>query len=119
MSGNLTLGENIADFGGLKISYRAYHEWYQERYPRKVTPSNDENRLFFISYAQLWCDKERVKTLKLGLEDPHSPGPFRVNGVVSQNSDFASVFQCREGSPMNPSYKVRFGHSPSLSNSKN
>lgn len=104
LSGNLTLPENIADFGGVKISYRAYHEWHRMRH-EGLMPTEAQNRLFWIAYGQLWCDKERYKTLKLGLSDSHSPGPFRVNGVVSQNRHFADMFRCKAGAPMNPTFK--------------
>ena len=63
-------------------------------------------RLFIVSFAQLWCEKGRKQSLQSRVQqDQHSPGPFRANGVVSQNPDFARVFSCPADSPMNPDFK--------------
>ena len=99
-----TLGENMADSGGTKIAHQALLEWYEETTGQKTSLAGE--RLFFVSFAQLWCEKGRKQSLQSRVQrDQHSPGPFRANGVVSQNPDFARVFSCPADSPMNPDFK--------------
>lgn len=104
VDGNGTLGENIADMGGLKISLLAFENLHKQKMGGQ--PSPDEKRTFFVSFAQNWCDKERYKSQQESVQtDEHSPDIFRVNGPVSQNPTFARVFGCPAGSPMNPEKK--------------
>jgi predicted metalloendopeptidase len=101
VDGNGTLGENIADMGGLKIALRAWENLHTEQH--HAAPSEHEQRLFFVSFAQNWCDKNRYKAEQQSvLTDEHSPNLFRVNGPVSQSDDFAKTFGCPKGAPMNP-----------------
>lgn len=103
VDGELTLGENIADLGGVRTAFRAYRGWVAEHGPEpKVAGLTGEQQLF-VAYAQAWCtlaapEFERVQ-VKTGV---HSPGEFRVNGVVSQLPEFAETFRCAEGTPMRP-----------------
>ncbi|MET0594187.1 MAG: M13 family metallopeptidase [Polyangiaceae bacterium] len=100
LDGSLTLGENIADLGGLKLAYAAYHATgANETFSGSFGPDAQ----FFISYAQIWCanfkdeiQRSRVRT------DPHAPPRFRVNGVVRNMPEFAATFQCAAGTPMAP-----------------
>ena len=108
VNGSLTLGENLADNGGLKTSYQAYRnvvekEGIQSSLPGlKYTP----DQLFFVAFAQLWCSHFTPEYIATAiLTDPHSPGPFRVNGTLVNSQKFADTFKCREGSPMNPKDK--------------
>jgi len=104
VDGNGTLGENIADMGGLKISLEAFSNLHMEEHGDE--PSEEQKRLFFVSYAQNWCDKERYQAQQTAvLTDEHSPNLFRVNGPISQNREFSQVFGCPAGSPMNPAQK--------------
>ena len=105
VNGNLTLGENLADNGGLKTSYQAYktvagEQGVQSHLPGlKYTP----DQLFFVAFAQVWCSdftEEYIATSLL--TNPHSPGPFRVNGTLANSKEFANAFNCSAGSPMNP-----------------
>ena len=101
VDGNGTLGENIADMGGLKIALLAYTNLYAEQEGK--APTEQHVRDFFVAFAQNWCDKTRRKALKASVDtDEHSPNVFRVNGPVSQNANFAHAFGCPAGSPMNP-----------------
>lgn len=108
MKGNTTLGENIADNGGLKAAYRAYKTWTKRNGEEQLLPgvglTNDE--VFFISYAQSWCSgalKSRI--IRQVNQDPHSPAIERVRGVIMNNKDFADIFKCPLGSQMNPKRK--------------
>uniref|UniRef100_A0A7S0W8X8 Peptidase M13 C-terminal domain-containing protein n=1 Tax=Hemiselmis tepida TaxID=464990 RepID=A0A7S0W8X8_9CRYP len=102
VDGNGTLGENIADMGGLKISLMAYENLHEQEHGG-AAPSNGDKRTFFVAFAQNWCDKERFKSQQEEvLTDEHSPDIFRVNGPVSQSHEFSRVFGCPAGSPMNP-----------------
>ncbi|XP_053381841.1 neprilysin-like [Mercenaria mercenaria] len=105
VDGKNTLGENIADNGGLKQSYRAYRHWVDSHGEEPLLPGVNytHNQLFFISFAQVWCDKETEESFISGINtDPHSPAKFRVWGTLQNSKDFADTFQCKAGSFMNP-----------------
>ncbi|XP_063798125.1 endothelin-converting enzyme 1 isoform X2 [Pseudophryne corroboree] len=108
VNGKHTLGENIADNGGLKAAYRAYRNWVKKNGEEQVLPSlslsNDQ--LFFVGFAQVWCSVRTSESSHEGLiTDPHSPSRYRVIGSVSNSRDFSKHFQCPAGSPMNPTQK--------------
>lgn len=113
VNGELTLGENIADNGGLDSSFDAYRKWVAtvlEGGEEKALPGIDytPNQLFFLSYAQTWCGSSTAAAAKESLlTDPHSPVQARVNGPVSNSKDFSKAFQCKTGSPMNPAKKCK------------
>jgi len=97
VNGELTLGENIADLGGLKIALNAYKKTSPQ------TPTEAEYQRFFIAYAQSWCGKATPEYEKNIVQvDPHSPARYRVNGVVVNMPEFSKAFSCKEGQPMNP-----------------
>uniref|UniRef100_A0A8P4KEW7 Endothelin converting enzyme-like 1 n=1 Tax=Dicentrarchus labrax TaxID=13489 RepID=A0A8P4KEW7_DICLA len=105
VNGRLTLGENIADMGGLKLSYYAYQKWVREHGPERPLPGlrYTHEQLLFIAFAQNWCMKRRSQSIYLQLlTDKHAPEHYRVIGSVSQFDEFARVFHCSKGSPMNP-----------------
>ncbi|EKX51694.1 hypothetical protein GUITHDRAFT_102301 [Guillardia theta CCMP2712] len=105
VDGQLTLGENMADHGGLKVSLDAFLESVKEAPPCSCDVES-LIRVFFISYAQLWCTKSHPGQAKVNaITDKHAPLPFRANGAVSQNSKFAEVFRCKQGAAMNPIHK--------------
>ena len=103
IDGKLTLGENIADIGGIKLAFRAYRALRNSDQPRMVADGFDEDQQFFLSYGQSVCTKWREERLRTLLRtDPHSPQKFRVNGSVSNLPEFARAFSCAEGKPLNP-----------------
>jgi len=105
LNGVNTQGENIADNGGIKESYLAYKRWVEENGPEARLPGLDytPEQLFWVSAAQTWCSVYRPESMKMRITTGvHSPAQFRVLGPLSNMRDFASDFNCPEGSPMNP-----------------
>lgn len=107
ISGLQTLGENIADNGGLKASFRAYSQlseggskdWNQGQLPG-INLTN--NQLFFLSFAQVWCELSTPQSEHLSvMEDAHSPPRLRVLGTLSNSEDFNREFNCEADSKMN------------------
>lgn len=112
VDGNETLNENIADNGGLKISFNAYKSWVQENGEEARLPGLDQftpRQLFFISFAQVWCGKYTPIGLYNQIKfDEHSPGMYRIMGSLSNSEDFADAFQCKQSSNLNPLLKCSF-----------
>ena len=103
VNGKLTLGENIADIGGLKLAFRALRA--KGQVPQSNSKFTPEQQLF-LAFGQVWCQNATPETLRLrAVTDPHSPGRWRVNGPISDNEDIGNVFQCKPGSKMNPVQK--------------
>jgi len=103
VNGKLTLGENIADQGGLKLAYAAYRGTDANATPTARSQSFTAEQQFFISFAQSWCAKRRPDLERLLANvDPHSPPRDRVNGAVANLQAFAAAFSCPAGSPMAP-----------------
>lgn len=105
INGKQTLGENMADNGGLKAAYRAYRSWVQKHGEEKLLPAVNltNDQLFFVGFAQVWCSVRTPESAHEGLvTDPHSPPRFRVIGTLSNSPDFSRHFSCAEGTPMNP-----------------
>ncbi len=91
VNGNLTLQENIADFGGLTMAYHAYKRSLKEE-PKIIDGFTSDQR-FFLSFAQMWRQSETNEGLRMrALTDPHSPNRFRVNGVVFNVPEFYKAF---------------------------
>uniref|UniRef100_A0A8C8S0I0 Endothelin-converting enzyme 1 n=1 Tax=Pelusios castaneus TaxID=367368 RepID=A0A8C8S0I0_9SAUR len=105
VNGKHTLGENIADNGGLKAAYQAYQNWVKKNGNEEALPTLglSNNQLFFVGFAQVWCSVRTPESSHEGLiTDPHSPSRFRVIGTVSNSKEFSQHFHCPPGSPMNP-----------------
>ncbi|XP_037695346.1 endothelin-converting enzyme 2 isoform X4 [Choloepus didactylus] len=105
LNGRQTLGENIADNGGLKAAYNAYKAWLRKHGEEQQLPAVGltNHQLFFVGFAQVWCSVRTPESSHEGLvTDPHSPARFRVLGTLSNSRDFLRHFGCPVGSPMNP-----------------
>ncbi|XP_011675430.2 endothelin-converting enzyme homolog [Strongylocentrotus purpuratus] len=108
VNGRRTLGENIADNGGLKSAYHAYLEWIREHGEEQLLPALGLNhkQLFFLGFAQVWCSTSTPQAARLQLlTDEHTPPRYRVIGTLSNSEEFAEQFKCPVGSPMNPKDK--------------
>lgn len=103
LNGKLTAGENIADIGGVKLAYSAFKEARKARTEAFVSDGYSEEQVFFLAFAQSWCEKMRPEFLELMAKtNPHSPPHYRVNGVLADVPAFAEAFSCKEGTPMRP-----------------
>jgi predicted metalloendopeptidase len=103
VNGKLTLGENIADQGGLKLAYAAYSGTCASATRTAQRGTFTAEQSFFISFAQAWCTKRRPDLERLLANvDPHSPPRERVNGAVANSEDFVAAFSCPGGRPMAP-----------------
>ncbi len=101
VNGELTLGENIADLGGLTISYYAFKKSLEGKpAPEKIDGFTAEQR-FFMAWGQGWRANLRDKFLKNMVQtNPHSPGNFRANGAPSNMQEFYDAFGVKEGDKM-------------------
>lgn len=108
LNGNQTLGENIADNGGLKAAYHAYLEYTKERAEPPPLPGLylTHKQLFFLAFAQVWCSTVMAETANLEMvKDPHSPAKYRVIGSLTNLKEFSDEFRCALGTKMNPKEK--------------
>lgn len=100
LSGKLTLGENIADLGGVKMAYNAFQKDKAGQDLSKVKVSSD-NQEFFLSFGQFWCSKDTPESMRdRVVRDPHSLPKYRVNGVLVNVKAFAEAFGCKPGDKM-------------------
>ncbi len=105
INGKLTLGENTADNGGLRLAYVAFLE-DAKRKDINLSAKQDGYtpvQQFFLAFGQDWCGSTRPQQLRLQVQtDPHSPRQFRTNGVVQNMPEFGKAFGCKAGQPMMP-----------------
>jgi predicted metalloendopeptidase len=95
INGQLTLGENIGDLGGLTIAHRAYKISLQNRESTKIDEFTGEQR-FFMGWAQVWAYKYRDEALRNQLlTNPHSPASYRCNGVLRNMPEFVSAYELK------------------------
>jgi predicted metalloendopeptidase len=99
VNGKLTLGENTADNGGLRIALMALLNTIGAN-AAKVDGFTPEQRVF-LSFGQIWCENAREEVLRMQVQtDPHAPPRARVNGVVQNMPEFQKAFSCKTGQPM-------------------
>jgi putative endopeptidase len=105
LNGKLTLGENTADNGGIHIAWQALLSTLAQEgkgIDDKIDGYTEAQR-YFISFAQIWCENRTDQYSRVAVKtDPHSPGRFRVNGVVRNFDEFGKAFGCHQGQPMMP-----------------
>jgi putative endopeptidase len=106
LDGQLSLGENTADNGGLRIAYKAF-QTLQAQQPAaerdRTIDDYTQDQRFFLGFAQSWCETRTEAYQRVrGQTDPHVPGEFRVNGTLRNFEQFGKVFGCHVGQPMMP-----------------
>ncbi len=105
LNGDLTLGENTADNGGLRIAWMALLDTLAAQgksIDDKIDGYTAAQR-FFIGFAQVWCSNQTEQSARqLALVDPHSPGKWRTNGSVQNFDGFGKAFGCTKGQPLYP-----------------
>lgn len=101
LNGKLTLGENTADNGGVRLAFMALMKSLEGKpKPAKIDGFTPQQR-FFLAWSQIWCENVRPEAARLQAQtDPHSPGRDRVNGVLGNMPEFREAFACRAGQPM-------------------
>ena len=104
LNGKLTLGENTADNGGARIALAALEHMIADdktgKEGQKIDGYTPEQR-FFLGFGRVWCEKRRPEVARLRvLTDPHSPGKYRVNGVVQNMPEFQKAWGCKASQPM-------------------
>jgi len=100
INGKLTLGEDVADLGGLMLAYMAWKEDTKNQKLEPIDGLTPEQR-FFVGYGQSWCGHVRDESKRLrATVDPHSPEKYRTNGVVSNMPQFQEAFHCKSAAPM-------------------
>ncbi len=110
LNGKLTLGENTADNGGLRIAYMALLDTLAAQHTAsdaKIDGYTPAQR-FFLGFAQVWCENSKDEYARQSaLTDPHSPGQWRTNGSVQNFEEFGKAFGCKRGQPMYPEHSCR------------
>lgn len=110
LNGHLTLGENTADNGGLRIAFMALEDTLaaQGKTLDEKIDGYTEAQRYFLGFAQVWCQNTMdAAARQAALVDPHSPGKWRVNGTVQNFDEFGKAFGCTKGQPMYPTNSCR------------
>jgi putative endopeptidase len=99
LNGRLTLGENSADNGGLRIALMALQDTLKGK--GEVLDGFTPEQRLFLGFAQIWCENTAPQEARaLALTNPHSPGRYRTNGTVQNMPEFQKAFSCKAGQPM-------------------
>src|SRR5262249_49656173 len=108
--GKWPVGKTPADNGGARIALMALHDLMAESKQdagKKIDGYTPDQR-YFLGFARVWCENTTPETLRVGVRtDPHSPGRWRVNGVVQNMPEFQKAFGCKAGQPMVPANACR------------
>ena len=114
LNGRLTLGENSADNGGIRIAFRALSEVLAKQGVTDLDGKQDvvdgytPAQRFFISFGQVWCENRTDQVARVRAKtDPHSSGQWRTNGTVQNFDEFGKAFGCKVGQPMMPEKSCR------------
>jgi endothelin-converting enzyme/putative endopeptidase len=111
LNGKLTLGENTADNGGARIALMALEQMIASNPAGAVAQTIDgytPQQRFFLGAGRAWCEKRRPEYSRMLVSvDPHSPGKYRINGVVRNMPEFQKAFSCKAGQPMVPENACR------------
>jgi putative endopeptidase len=100
INSQLTEGEDVADFGGTILAYMAWKDATRTKNLEDVDGLSPDQR-FFVGLAQWACENDRPENLRVHAKtDPHSPGKYRINGVVVNMPEFGAAFSCKQGQPM-------------------
>jgi endothelin-converting enzyme/putative endopeptidase len=100
LNGKLTLGENTADNGGLRLALMAYLGSDAAKTAQTIDGFTPEQRVF-LGWASVWCENRRPEYERLQAQtNPHSPGRYRVNGVLANMPEFQKAFACKADAPM-------------------
>jgi putative endopeptidase len=101
LNGRLTLGENTADNGGARIALMALEKMMADGPAARSGGEYTPQQRFFLGFGRAWCEKRRPEFSRMLVSvDPHSPGKYRVNGVVQNMPEFQKAFNCKAGQPM-------------------
>jgi putative endopeptidase len=109
LKGKLTLGENSADNGGIRIAYAALQSVLaKDPGAAPVQAGFTPAQQFFISFGQLWCENQTEQAARIQAKtNPHSTGEWRVKGTVQNFDEFGKAFGCKVGQPMMPEKSCR------------
>jgi putative endopeptidase len=100
INSKLTSGEDVADLGGTLLAYIAWKDALANQHLEPIDGFTPDQR-FFIGFAQWACENERPENLRVNaITNPHSPGKYRINGIVSNMPEFWKAFNCHEANPM-------------------
>ena len=112
-NGDLTLGENTADNGGIRIAFQALEEVEAKQGVTNLDQGPDASgytpaQRFFISFGQVWCENRTEQAARVSAKtDPHSAGKWRTDGTVQNFDEFGKAFGCKVGQPMMPANSCR------------
>jgi len=103
VNGANTVGENIADIGGVKLAFAAYRQLRSSAPDTVIADGFTEDQQFFLAFGQAWCTKLRPDYEKLlATIDVHAPSKWRINGTLQATPEFAKAFRCKAGQKMVP-----------------